>query len=122
VIVEAATGDYQLGGRISAMTGYPAVIGWGTPERFMRPGWTEIVGHRQRAVADIYGRRGDYTAIAPLVEQYNVALIYVGPLERAMYPAAALAKFDRAAAAGELDVIYQSGAVTIYAVPDGKRG
>lgn len=118
VILEAATGDFQLGGRISAMTGLPTVIGWGTPERMMRPGWTELVGQRTQAVNTIYGSQGDFASIEPLLVEYGVQFIYVGSLERAMYGPESLRKFDAAVDAGELRIVYEEGPVTIYAYPD----
>ncbi len=118
VILEASTGDYQLGGRISAMTGLPTVAGWGTPERMMRPGWTELVGKRQQDINEIYGRQGDFASIEPILVEYGVRYIYVGPLERMMYGPESLRKFDAAAEAGDLQVVYQEGQVTIYAYPD----
>src|SRR5699024_116487 len=94
VILEATTSDYQYGGRISAMTGLPTVLGWATPERIMRPGWTELVGQRQEAISTILGSQGNFASIEPLLQQYGVELIYVGPLERIMYGPEGVRKFD----------------------------
>ncbi len=114
VLLEAPAWDHQYGGRISAMTGLPTVLGWPTPERFMRPGWEQVVTERQQATQRIYNSYGTLADVAPLLDQYGVRLIYVGPLERATYDAQALAKFERAADAGELDVVYEADGVTIY--------
>lgn len=81
----------------------------------MRPGWEQIVGERQQATQRIYGSIATFDDVAPLLDQYGVRLVYVGPLERATYDAQALAKFERAADAGELDVLYEADGVTIYA-------
>lgn len=118
VIVEATTPDYQMGGRISAMTGLPTVIGWNTPERIMRPGWAEVVERRQAAVNEILGSRGAFGAITPLLQQYDIQLIYVGPVERATYSPESLRKFETAVQEGELERLYQSGSVTIYSYPE----
>src|SRR5699024_6966408 len=115
VLLEGTTADFQLGGRISAMTGLPTVIGWNTPERMMRPGWTDLVSRRQDAVHRIYTSRADFASIEPLLTQYGVDLIYVGPVEHALYPAASLRKFETAVTNGDLAIIYQEGPVTIYA-------
>lgn len=117
VLLEAPAWDHQYGGRISAMSGLPTVLGWPTPERFMRPGWEQVVTERQQATQRIYNSYGTLADVAPLLDQYGVRLIYVGPLERATYDAQALAKFDRAADAGELDVVYEADGVTVYAYP-----
>ena len=55
-----------------------------------------------------------YTGVNPvevlsLLDEYGVSYVYVGPTERARYPAAGLAKF-----AGMLEIVYDTGAVTIY--------
>jgi len=114
VILEATTGDYQAGGRISAMTGLPTVIGWNSPERMMRPGWTELVSQRQLAVSQMYGSLGSFASIEPLLRQYDVEYIYVGSIERALYEPAALQKFITATSDGTLQIAYESDSVTIY--------
>jgi uncharacterized membrane protein len=43
-----------------------------------------------------------------------VQIVYVGALERATYPASALAKFDEAVGDGVLEVIYEENGVMIY--------
>jgi YYY domain-containing protein len=114
VLLEAPGWDHQYGGRVSAMTGLPSVLGWPTPERMMRPGWDQVVTQRQDAAHRIYGSLGAFEGIEPLLEQYDVRLIYIGPLERRTYDEMALRKFERAAAEGRLEVLYDDGAVVIY--------
>jgi uncharacterized membrane protein len=80
----------------------------------MRPGWGELVGYRQTAVNEMLGSRGSFISIEPLLRQYNVRLIYIGPLERAAYPEASLQKFAIAEENGSLSVLYASDDVTIY--------
>ena len=48
-----------------------------------------------------------------LLSTLGVELIYVGELERALYPAEALAKFDRMKAMG-VHAIYRDGTTVIY--------
>jgi len=117
VILEAQTLDYQWGSRISAITGLPTVIGWNTPERMMRSGWTQLVWTRQEAVNEMLGSMGTFASIEPLLQQYDVQLIYIGPLERALFDPVAIRKFESAAEEGDLRVIYEQGAVTIYFYP-----
>ena len=50
----------------------------------------------------------------PLLRQYRVQLIYIGPVEQAAYPDASLEKFHTAAEEGSLKVLYSSDNVTIY--------
>ena len=118
VILEAQTPDYWWGGRISALTGLPTVLGWNTPERIMRPGWSQIVWTRQEAVQEMLGSMGTFDSITPLLTQYDVRLIYIGPLERALYDPVAIGKFATAAEEGQLEIIYQTDEVTIYRVPE----
>jgi YYY domain-containing protein len=117
VVLEAQTLDYQWGGRVSALTGLPTVIGWNTPERMMRSGWTQIVWDRQADVTTMLGSMGTFTSIEPLLRQYDVQLIYIGALERAMFDPVAIRKFETAAAEGQLEIVYQNEDVTIYRYP-----
>jgi YYY domain-containing protein len=50
------------------------------------------------------------------IARYDVGYIIVGTLERAYYPPAGLAKFDRLAAEGKLVTVYTNPGVTIYKV------
>jgi uncharacterized membrane protein len=72
------------------------------------------VDQRQADVAAIYSDTVPFAAVEPLLQRYGVSLIYVGELERAIYPPKGLAKFRRAARNGEIDVIYQTEGITIY--------
>jgi YYY domain-containing protein len=119
IVLESAGWDRQYGGRISAMTGLPTVVGWTGPERITRPGWDQVVTWRQEAVNRIYGSTGDFAGIEPLLVQYDVDLIYIGPLERQSYSAMSLRKFEDAAETGELRIIYDRDGVTIYAYQGG---
>lgn len=115
ILLEAHTNEYQWGDRISAMTGLPTVIGWSAQERVHRPDLAPLIMDRITDVNEIYGSLGDFESVRPLLDRYNVQLIYVGGLERAMYGQNALTKFPQAAAQGALTVLYQQGGVTIYA-------
>jgi uncharacterized membrane protein len=119
VVLEAQLPAYRWGGRISSLTGLPTVLGWTWHEIQQRPGYWNEVNERVADVAAIYDRPGPYASIQPLIARYDVELIYVGPLERALYPTTSLAKFDEAAREGQLKTVYDAGGVTIYAVPGG---
>jgi uncharacterized membrane protein len=93
------------------------LIGWNTPERMMRSGWNQIVWTRQEDVTTMLGSMGTFTSIEPLLRQYDVQLIYIGSLERAMFDPVAIRKFATAATEGQLEIIYQNGDVTIYRYP-----
>jgi len=114
VLLEAHTAEYQWGGRISAMTGLPTVIGWAQQERLQRPGFDPLVQQRIADVTTIYGGLGTFESVSPLLDQYHVQLIYVGELERATYGIEALSKFETAVNEHKLEIIYQQDGVTLY--------
>lgn len=113
-ILEAYDGEYHYGNRISAMTGLPTIIGWSAQERVQRPGLEPLIQNRIDDVQTIYGGYGDFASVRPLLDRYGVQLIYVGALERALYPATALAKFDEGVADGALKLVYNHDGVQIY--------
>jgi len=98
---------YVYEGRVSAQTGLPTLLGWAGHEHQWRGNYDEPA-RREPDIETLY------TSVAPgevlaLMDRYDISYVYVGPLERARYPAAGLAKF-----AGLMDVVYDSGTVTIY--------
>ncbi len=112
VILEAPADErnaYVYEGRISAHTGLPTVLGWAGHE------------HQWRGTYDEQARRSDdietlYTSPDPdemwaLLEKYNVRYVYVGPVERARYPAAGLSRFNQ-----WLEPVYEMDSVMIYQV------
>ena len=112
VIVETP-GDqhkaYVYEGRVSAFTGLPTVLGWAGHERQ----WRGTYDEQARREADLEQL---FTTIDPaqteeLLRRYDVAYVYVGPTERARYPADGLEKF-----AELYPAVYKSGGVTIYRV------
>jgi YYY domain-containing protein len=117
VILEGHLPQYRWGGRISIQTGLPTVLGWAWHETQQRPGYGPWIQQREDDIAYMYGTDQPFSAIQPLLDRYHVRLIVVGDLERAIYPAQGLEKFQIAAASGALTVIYQTESTTIYAYP-----
>jgi uncharacterized membrane protein len=107
VIVEAVGGQYSAYGRIAAATGLPSVLGWAGHEYQWR-GYTDEPGQRDPAINTIYSV-GDWDKTASLLDQYDVSLIYYGPLERQDFGPRTLEKFDQ-----NLEVAYRNEGVTIY--------
>ena len=106
VLVEAVGDDYSLAGRVSALSGMPAVMGQVGHEIGWRGAgpWVK----RQGEVDSIYRNPGDPGA-QELLESYNVKYIYVGALERARY--GSLEQLERifpVAFRNEQVVIYQA--------------
>jgi YYY domain-containing protein len=93
-IVEAHTGEYKWGSRISINTGLPAVIGWNWHQRQQRefvPG-NDVWG-RVREVEQFYVTE-DTAWVEEFLNRYQVRYIVVGQLERAYFPGAGLDKFE----------------------------
>jgi uncharacterized membrane protein len=107
VILEAVSGSYSDGGRISAFTGLPTVLGWPTHVFWFHGSGESQVG-RQEAVTEAY-QTGDHAVAARILDDYNVELVYVGWLERAQYGESGLAKFR-----DFMDIAFEKGEVTIY--------
>ncbi len=112
VIVEAP-GDqhraYIYEGRVSALTGLPAVLGWGGHQSQWRGNYDEA-GARE-ADLSILMTTLNHTEATRILERYSVSYVYVGPLERQRYPEEALAKF-----AEMFPTVYDQNGVTIYEV------
>ncbi len=105
VLVEAVGEEYSLAGRVSALSGMPAVMGQVSHEIGWRGAglWVK----RQGEVDRIYRNPGD-PDVRGLLESYKVKYIYVGALERARY--GALEELERifpVAFRNEQVVIYQ---------------
>jgi uncharacterized membrane protein len=114
VILEGSAPLYHWGARFSIYTGLPAVIGWDWHQKQQRWGYQELVDRRQRDVNRFY-ETTDPQVAQTILDRYDVAFVVVGGLERAYYPPAGLAKFDRMLGNG-LEVVYRQGSVTIYHV------
>ncbi len=112
VIVEAP-GDqhraYVYEGRVSALTGLPTVLGWAGHQRQWRGNYDEPA-RREQDLETLFTTL-DQTEVQVILARYDVAYIYVGPVERERYPAAGLEKF-----AAMFPAVYEGGDVVIYRV------
>lgn len=110
VILEAP-GDrfraYIYEGRVSAFTGLPTLLGWGGHQHQWRGTYDEPA-RREPDIERLYTTTSAAEALT-LLDRYDIRYIYVGPVERARYPAAGLAKFDDL-----LELVYRVEGVTIY--------
>ena len=107
VILEAVGGQYSWGGRISAHTGLPTVLGWAGHELQWR-GSTAEPGIREPDVETLYTSRL-WPQTQELLDKYGIEYVTVGPLEVNTYGQMAAIKFDRA-----LETVFQADGVTIY--------
>jgi YYY domain-containing protein len=113
VILEApgrGGSSYVYEGRVAALTGLPTLLGWAGHEGQWR-GSYEIQAAREPDIDLIYNTLDPQTAL-DLLDKYEVAYVYVGPLERSQYDPRGLDKFERL-----LDVAYRNDGVTIYRIP-----
>ncbi|MCP4420101.1 MAG: hypothetical protein GY805_26145, partial [Chloroflexi bacterium] len=115
-IIEAVGGQYspEGHGRVSASTGIPTLLGWAGHEYQWRGYSTPEPAQRDPIVRDIYTIPGwENSSIQIALNQYDVAYIYVGNLERSTYGIngrlPGLDKFNE-----RLEVAYQNDSVTIY--------
>ncbi len=111
VIVEAPVGYYrEFGGRVASYAGLPALYN-DQHEREQRYGWQNA---RRSRLVDEFFMTTDLTRVMEIVREFHVAYVYIGPLERTIYPRTA--KFDQLVSQGELAVAYRNQQVTIYQV------
>ena len=118
VVLEANDLLYRWGNRVSIYTGLPTIVGWDWHQRQQRG---HIVGDQVRRrvekVGEIYST-DDLARAKHLLCCFRVKYIYLGELERAVYPAHGLAKFERWAKEGFLQEVYRNPGVVIYEVSD----
>jgi len=122
VIAEANTWPilYSWGNRYSVQTGLPAVIGWDWHQRQQRAALPD--SGVQRRIDDLrrmYETTDTGEALA-LLRRYRVCLVIVGPLERACYSAAGLAKFEMPG--GPWQRTYRNQQVSIYRAEEADDG
>ncbi len=113
-VVEAPTTIYRWGGRVSAYTGLPAVVGWDWHTRQQHWGYVHAVDARLDDMQELFDTHNPIRARA-LLDRYHVDLIYIGALERAHFEGPALTKFDQMGDFG-VTPAYADGEVTIYRV------
>lgn len=117
VILEAHTGTYRWGNRITNYTGLPAVVGWKWHQEQQRWGYSDQIQRRISDVAMFY-RTDDPRVALGIIHNYNVQYVYVSTLERRYYPEEGLAKFERMGSTLER-VCCETGPATIYRVRSG---
>jgi YYY domain-containing protein len=99
--------SYVYEGRVSALTGLPTLLGWAGHESQWRGSYV-VQAAREADIETLYSSF-DAGATLTLLDKYDITYVYVGPLERERYPAAALDKFSQL-----MDVAYERGDVSIY--------
>ena len=113
VILEAHTEQYRWGGRMSAYTGLPTVLGWPWHQIQQRGPYSGEVFERAQAVSHIY-TTPDVQSALELLQNYRVEYVVLGDLERIFYPGEGLHKFDIMAQEGIAARVFDNGHTTIY--------
>ncbi len=124
VIAEAPAGGYEVDGlpvgydyyragglRVASLTGFPTFLGQHQNEQ--RPG--DQVGRRFDQGKEFFSTT-DFARARELIQELHVGYVYVGQLERLLFSADALRKFDAMAELGDLEVVYHNPDVMIYRV------
>jgi YYY domain-containing protein len=112
VVLEATGDPYTHFSRVSANTGLPTLLGWANHEGIWR-GADPRIAERRRHVERIYSTT-DPVEARRLLRLYGVRYVFVGEIERRVYPAAGLAKF--AGSPEGFDRVFQAGHTIVYEV------
>jgi uncharacterized membrane protein len=112
VVAEAPLPYYrEFGLKVASYAGLPTLLGAHQNEQ--RHDWQ--VGQRS-GDADIFYRTTDLDETRELIAKLHISYVYVGQLERTIYPEEGLAKFEEMRAFGHLALAYQNPGVKIYEV------
>jgi uncharacterized membrane protein len=112
-IVEATGGSYSAFGEVAWMTGLPTILGWDFHEiQWHGASIVPLEDERKHDIDTIY-RTNDAKTVQDLLNKYDVAYVYVGPMEQHAYGqnASGFGKFSQF-----MDVAYHNSTVTIYRV------
>jgi YYY domain-containing protein len=113
VIAESSMVEYYRAGgtRVASMTGLSGLSGLHAGEQR----YGDIVGQRNGLMNEFWATP-DVGRTQELINQLDIALIYVGQLERHQHPMAVI-KLAQMANQGQLIPLYENERVIIYAVP-----
>lgn len=115
VVAEAPLPYYrEFGLKVASYTGLPTLLGAHQSEQ--RYDWQ--VGQRS-ADAETFYKTADVERTRELIDTMNISYIYVGQLERTVYPPEGLEKFEDLRGLGELALAYENPGVKIYKVLGG---
>ena len=93
VVLEAHMEQYRWGSRIAIYTGLPTVLGWPWHQIQQRTGYSYTIQERADDVKEMYETK-DVGRALELLHQYRVRYVVVGDLERIVYGADGLQKFE----------------------------
>jgi YYY domain-containing protein len=112
VLAEAPVWYYRdFGGKVASYTGLPTLYNE-THQGEQRYNWQ--TDHRRDLAHELFDT-ADPTRTVDIIRELKVAYVYVGSLERALYPQAT-GKFDQLAGRKLLSVVYRNESVRVYRV------
>ncbi len=97
--------------RVSGTTGLPTILGWQGHEEQWRGG-NEETSPRADDLQALY-TSGDPDVVQSIIEKYDVAYVFVGPVERETYPDLRILEMDSVLEPGPA---FQQGEISIYRV------
>ena len=113
VVAEGRIDYYREGGmRVSSFTGLPTLLGAHQSEQ--RYGDVQV-GPRETLAREFF-TTPDIGRAQQIINDMHVSYIYIGKLERTVYPSEGIGKFEQIAEQGLLTVVYRNEEVTIYQV------
>ncbi|MDH7487753.1 MAG: DUF2298 domain-containing protein [Anaerolineae bacterium] len=113
VVAEGRIDYYREGGmRVSSFTGLPTLLGAHQSEQ--RYGDTQV-GPRDGLAREFWSTP-DIGRARQIIADMHISYIYVGRLERTVYPPEGIAKFEQMAGQGLLEEVYRNQEVAIYRV------
>jgi uncharacterized membrane protein len=116
VVLTAVGSSYQdETGRVAAVTGRPTLLGWdGSHERLWRIGSADAlaaISEREKDVPTIY-QTTDQDLANQLLGRYGIGYVFVGPVERTLYPGPGLEKFTK-----DMSLLFEQGSVQVFGPP-----
>ncbi len=112
ILLEANGDSYTYGNRVSVLTGLPTVLGWFTHEWLWKDDYN-LVNERSELVKTMYTST-DTAYVASLLEEHNVAYIYIGGEEHKKY--ADVGGVNEAGLLSLGEVVFQNEGVKIIKV------
>lgn len=94
VIVEGNVTEYRWGTRYTIYTGLPGVVGWNWHQRQQRGVVSAEAVQKRVDEVGLFYQTEDTAMAEKFIHDYDVRYIIVGQLERAIYPAGGIAKFE----------------------------
>lgn len=95
--------------RVASFSGLPGLLGAHQGEQR----YGDQVGTRDGQARDLFST-SDIARAQQLLDELDVRYVYLGRLERTVYPSAGIAKFEQMAQQGLLREVYRNAEVVIY--------